>query len=189
MIASRGEGLRGEVEPQHAAVHVVHIDEATADFDFAFIVGGFDAGDAEPTDPIFFGLGDAGSGINEGADPGIRGEFDAKANVAVGLDVGLLGSDANPTGAEVDNFAEFLGSAFAAVPAIDADPLLFDVMSAELAALMAIGFDSDFESCFGFFLILLDLALMQIQHDGLSCWINAGFGTFLVSTCTAGDFC
>src|SRR5688500_10667670 len=157
-----GERLRAEVQTQHAAVELVHVHQSPGDLD-VLLVDLAHAADGHPADPLALRLEVRPAAVDERVNPRVARQVHAHADLVVGLDVLLLGADPHPAGADVDDAPERLADAPGAVPALDGDRLLLEVVSAVLAAVRSAEVDGHARA------LRLGHALVKGGHSGRSC--------------------
>src|SRR6185312_51512 len=130
---SRGQRLRRQIQSQHPAIHLFHVNQRTGD---VVLAGAdlLDAADGHPANPLALGTRLVGADVDERADPRERRQLEPDADLVVGTDAAFVGADANASRGQVDNRAERPAGAARAIPALDRDGLLFQIVSAVFPA-------------------------------------------------------
>src|ERR1700722_4858583 len=116
---SRRQRLRGEIKPEHAAIHFVHVHQAPGYVTFISVLGRNTA-DGHPTDPVMLALRAALAALDERAVSRIGRQLQANPNLLIGANPrSRFRPDANAAGGNVHDLAQRLARPLPAVPALN----------------------------------------------------------------------
>src|SRR5262249_14797073 len=121
----RRQGLSAEVKLEHAAVHLVHVDEPAGDVHLV-VPGVSDAGDGHPAGPLTLGADLFAAVVDERADAGVVGKLEADPNLMIGADINLARADPHAAGRDVHDPTEHGRVLLAGVDALHLDGLLLE---------------------------------------------------------------